>query len=454
MSPLSADSIPPSEDTVSVPVPAWPGHVEVNPDFQRAYDLVDTGAPFVFITGRAGTGKSTLIHCLRAMTTRRYAVVAPTGVAALNAGGQTIHSFFRFRPGPIDLESIKRLEYRRLYENLEMLLIDEISMVRADMLDAIERFLRLNGPDPSRPFGGIQIVAVGDLYQLPPVVSSEEEMRMFSEHYETEYFFSAHCLRREPMDMVELRTVYRQNEAEFVDLLNRIREGDHIQQAVDELNAACLRPGNDQGAITLAATNAIADQINGMKMAMLPGKARTYHGLISGSFGAQRILPAPMELVLKLNAQVMFTRNDADHRWVNGTLGRVVNLDSEKVEVEVTTEFGSDIFTVEPTIWESTRYRYDEKAGKIHSDVLGAFHQYPLVPAWAVTIHKSQGKTLENIIIDLGAGAFAHGQVYVALSRCRTLANIRLKKPLKPSDVQFDPRVKEFHARHGARALF
>ncbi len=455
MSPLSHDPNLPSEDSTSAPVvPTWPPGVDVNEDFQHAYDLIESGAPFVYITGRAGTGKSTLIHCLRAMTTRRLAVVAPTGVAALNAGGQTIHSFFRFRPGPMDLEAITRMKYRRLYEKLEMLLIDEISMVRADLLDAIERFLRLNGPDPTLPFGGVQIVAVGDLYQLPPVISDPEEMRMFSEHYETEYFFSAHCLRRDPMEMIELRTIYRQNEAEFVDLLNQIREGDHVQDAVDELNAACLKSGGDNGAITLAATNAIADQINNMKMMMLTGQARTYHGLMNGNFDSRRALPAPMELMLKVNAQVMFTRNDTDHRWVNGTLGRVVSLDADKVEVEVITDIGSDIFTVEPTIWESMRYRYDDKAGKIHSDVLGAFHQFPLVPAWAITIHKSQGKTLDNIIIDLGMGAFAHGQVYVALSRCRTLQNIRLKKPLRVADIQFDPRVREFHARKSSRSLF
>jgi hypothetical protein len=455
MPPLSPDPVSPSEnsDVASAP-PAWPSGVDVDRDFQRAFDRIESGAPFIFITGRAGTGKSTLIHCLRAMTRRRYAVVAPTGVAALNAGGQTIHSFFRFKPGPIDLEQIKRLDHRRLYEKLEMLLIDEISMVRADLLDAMERFLRLNGPEPSLPFGGVQIVAVGDLYQLPPVISDPEEMRLFGEQYETEYFFSAHCLRREPMEMIELRTIYRQNEAVFVELLGRIRDGEQVQAAVDELNAACVRPGRDDGAITLASTNAIVDQINGMKMAMLPGNARSYHGLMNGKFGTQRILPAPMELVLKVNAQVMFTRNDADHRWVNGTLGRVVNMDSENVEVEVVHENGSDIFKVEPAIWESTRYRYDEKAGKIHSDVLGAFHQFPLVPAWAVTIHKSQGKTLDNIIIDLGTGAFAHGQVYVALSRCRTLQNIRLKKPLRVSDVQFDPRVREFHARQTTRFGF
>jgi hypothetical protein len=460
------DLFPSADDDVPVAAPTWPSNVEVNEDFQRAYNLIESGAPFVYITGRAGTGKSTLIHCLKAMTTRRFAVVAPTGVAALNAGGQTIHSFFRFKPGPMNVDAIARLNYRRLYENLDMLLIDEISMVRADLLDAIERFLRLNGPDSTRPFGGVQIIAVGDLYQLPPVVSDPEEMRMFGEQYETEYFFSAHCLRREPMEMIELRTVYRQSEAEFVELLGKIRDGSRVQEAVDELNAACLpaaaglpgmirqRPGGDEGAITLAATNAIAEKINNLKMALLPGKARVYKGSFIGDFDTRRILPAPMDLTLKVDAQVMFTRNDADHRWVNGTLGKIVRLSDDKVGVEVTTENGPQVFDVEMASWESTRYRYDEKAGKIHSDVLGSFNQFPLMPAWAVTVHKSQGKTLDNIIIDLGAGAFAHGQVYVALSRCRTLANIRLKKPLKVSDVQFDPRVKEFHARKNARSLF
>ncbi len=432
-------------------LPSWPAGVEANQDFNDAFHLIESGEPFVFVTGRAGTGKSTFIRSLMTMTKKRFAVVAPTGVAALNAGGQTIHSFFRFRPGPIDLNAILRQRSRRLYEKLELLIIDEISMVRADLMDGVERFLRMNGPDPELPFGGIQIVAVGDLYQLPPVVSDPEEMRMFGELYASEYFFSAHCLRREPMAVVELGKIYRQNEAMFIDLLNRIREGVDIERAIDELNRACLKPGADDG-VTLAATNMIADRLNAMKLAALPGDEHTYLATVEGEFDLRKNLPAPSELTLKPGAQVMFTRNDPDKRWVNGTLAVVRRLLGDRIEVAVSTPDGDQYFDVERVSWDSVRYTFDDKEARIRADVIGSYNQLPLIPAWAITVHKSQGKTLDNVTIDLGSGAFAHGQVYVALSRCRAIENIRFKRPLKASDVRFDPRVKEFQASQSRRA--
>lgn len=431
---------------------SWPPEVEGSADFERAFAVIESRSPFVFITGKAGTGKSTFIQALRTMTSRRLAVVAPTGVAALNAGGQTIHSFFRLRPGPVNLDDIRRLTHRKLYQKLDLLLVDEISMVRADLLDAMEKFLRLNGPDKDLPFGGVQIVAVGDLCQLPPVVAAPEEGRLFSEWYETEYFYSAHCLGNCPIETVELTKIYRQNDAAFLTLLNRIRDGEDLEETVDRLNRACLRPDDGEEAVTLACTNVVADRINERHLRALPGDEMSFEGRVDGNFDLSRNLPAPFNLRLKVGAQIMFTRNDTFHRWVNGDVGRVVELRQDRVLVTLP---GRDeaILDVEPTTWESVRYTYDDKEGKVLADVVGSYHQIPLIPAWAITIHKSQGKTLSRAVIDVGSGAFAHGQIYVALSRCRSLATVRFAKPLRVSDVLFDERVREFHQRAPARRL-
>ncbi len=457
------------------PIP-WPEGVEPSEDLERAYRLVQSGEPFLFVTGKAGTGKSTFVKAIRQMTSRRLAVVAPTGVAAMNAGGQTIHSFFRLRPGPINLDSIVRLPRRRLYEKLELLIIDEVSMVRADLLDAIERFLRLNGPHQDLPFGGVQIVAVGDLYQLPPVISDPEEARLFAEWYETEYFFSAHCLMGCPINAIELKKIYRQSDSDFIDLLNKIREGSDLERAVATLNKTCARGASmvdpkpmqkpdlraivaglakappppvdlwSQDAVTLSATNAGAERINEMRMKALPGEPVIYEGTADGTFDVSRNPPAPFSLVLKEGAQVMFTRNDPMKRWVNGDVAFVREMFPDRVVVERQDRPG-ELLDVERSDWESIRYSYDEKAGRINSETVGAYHQFPLMPAWAVTIHKSQGRTIERIVVDFGRGAFAHGQVYVALSRCRDIEGLRFERPLRPSDILCDERVKEFHSR-------
>jgi len=463
----------------------WPPGVEPSEELQRAFDLVESGEPFVFITGKAGTGKSTFIRALRHMTGRRLAVVAPTGVAALNAGGQTIHSFFRIRPGPISLDAIVRLPRRALYEKLEIVVIDEVSMVRADLMDAVEKFLRENGPDRSLPFGGVQIVAVGDLYQLPPVVTDAGEARLFSEWYASEYFLSAHCLHGLPIAAVELKKVHRQSDPDFIALLNKVREGDDLQRSVAELNRRCLRapepapraapaipaiPGLMRGAaalmkargvtasaapapaltsstdaVTLTSTNAIAERINEARMKGLDGDTVAYEATVEGTFDATRNPPAPFNLALKVGAQVMFTKNDPLKRWVNGDIGRVTELGEDRILVERLEDPGRPL-DVERTAWETVRFTYDEKEGRVRSEPSGAFHQFPLMPAWAVTIHKSQGKTISNVRVDFGGGAFAHGQVYVALSRCRSLEGLRFERPLRESDIHCDERVKDFHA--------
>lgn len=463
----------------------WPEGVEPSDEFERAFRLVQSQEPFLFITGKAGTGKSTFIKALRQMTSRRLAVVAPTGVAALNAGGQTIHSFFRLRPGPINLDSIVRVPRRRIYEQLELLIIDEVSMVRADLLDAVEKFLRVNGPRRDLPFGGVQIVAVGDLYQLPPVIANPEEARMFCEWYETEYFFSAHCLHACPVAAIELRKVYRQSDSDFISLLNKVREGEDLERAVAELNRQCVkaappapqvratpalpaaslaslraivagtapRPAapppaipDRQETVTLTATNMVADRINESRMAALPGEAVSYEGTVEGTFDVSRNPPAPFKLTLKVGAQVMFTRNDPMKRWVNGDVGFVRETGEERILVELQEKPGHPL-DVERAAWETMRYQYDEREGRIRAEPVGAFHQFPLMPAWAVTIHKSQGRTLTRMSVDFGRGAFAHGQVYVALSRCRDIAGLRFERPLRPSDILCDERVKDFHSR-------
>ncbi len=425
---------------------SWPTGIEGSGDFERAFAVIESREPFVFITGKAGTGKSTFIHALRGMTSRRLAIVAPTGVAALNAGGQTIHSFFRFRPGPLNLDDIRRLTHRKLYQKLDLLIIDEVSMVRADLLDAMEKFLRLNGPDKDLPFGGVQIVAVGDLCQLPPVVSAPEEERFFSEWYETEYFFSAHCLGNCPIYAVELTKTYRQKDDVFLSLLNRIRDGDDLEETIDRLNRLCVRPDDGLEAVTLACTNVVADRINERHLKALPGESVHFEGRVDGDFDLNRNLPAPFDLRLKIGAQVMFTRNDVLHRWVNGDLGRVVELREDRVLVSLP-EKDDAVLDVEATSWESVKYTYDEKEGKVLAEVVGAYHQIPLITAWSITIHKSQGKTLARAVIDTGSGAFAHGQIYVALSRCRSLDTVRFARPLRVSDVLFDERVRDFHQR-------
>jgi ATP-dependent exoDNAse (exonuclease V) alpha subunit len=424
----------------------WPSGVDGNADFEGAFAAIESRAPFVFITGKAGTGKSTFVQSFKSMTSRRMAVVAPTGVAALNAGGQTIHSFFKIRPGPINLDDIRRSSRRKLYQKLDLLVIDEVSMVRADLLDAIDKFLRLNGPEKSLPFGGIQVVAVGDLHQLPPVVAAAEEARLFSEWYETEYFFSAHALSVCPMKVVEFSLIYRQSDELFLRLLNRIREGEDLEETVETLNRVCVRPLEKTDAVTLTCTNLVADRINARRLAALGGETVRYEGHVTGEFDINRHLPAPLELRLKVGAQVMFTKNDALHRWVNGDHGKVVELRDDRVIVALA---GRDevVVDVEPATWESVRYFYDEGNGQVRTDVIGEYQQIPLMPAWAITIHKSQGKTLAGAIIDTGSGAFAHGQIYVALSRCRSLDSVQLTRPLRVSDVRLDERVRDFHRR-------
>jgi hypothetical protein len=433
--------------------------IEINPEFRRALDIMEGTDRHVFITGKAGTGKSTLLELFRSRTPKRTAVLAPTGVAALNVRGQTIHSFFKFRPD-ITPDRIKKLPRRSdraaIYKNLDAVVIDEVSMVRADLLDCVEKFLRLNGPRPKEWFGGLQMILIGDLYQLPPVVTGLEKdlfARDGSGRYGSPYFFSA-AVFAEPtfsLEFVELEKVYRQTDAGFVDLLNAIRNRSIDEAEVERLNSRCrpdFSPPDGEFYITLTSTNDLAALRNREKLAALPGRARRYEGIVDGEFDRSS-LPTEETLELKPGAQVMLLTNDRHGRWVNGTIGRVDGI--------AKSPGGDDIITVDipdaglvditPNTWELFHFRYDALADKIETEAVGAFTQYPLRLAWAVTIHKSQGKTFDRVVIDIGRGAFAHGQVYVALSRCTSFEGIVLRRPITREHIWMDWRIVKFLTR-------
>lgn len=523
----------------------------------------------LFITGRAGTGKSTLLGYFRSTTKKNVIVVAPTGVAALNVKGQTIHSFFKFKPG-VTMHDVKKITAeidQKMYKKMDMLIIDEISMVRSDMFDCIDRFLRLNGKDPKQPFGGVQIVVIGDLFQLPPVVGPGEQY-IFETKYESPYFFDADAYKQGSFQVIELSHVYRQHDPVFINILDKIRTGEADMQHVEYINRMCLEIDgkkmvttemvsgdvatvnsgsssnvyskdqvdsmyvNDEGipidvdsedgfasnigsrnvaqnaksnvtskaqgivpsensqknklienlknefnlagikgltfgikntnesvptgkasqndllddthikklTVFLVTTNALADKINTEKLEEIKTPSKTYKGALMGRF-EQRNAPAPEQLVLKLGAQVMTLKNAPDGKWVNGDIGTVEKMLDHSVRIRF--EDGR-IEEVGGDTWEMIKYEYDEISDQLDSEVIGKYTQIPIKLAWAVTIHKSQGKTFDTAIIDFGRGTFAHGQAYVALSRVRSLQGITLKNPLRAQDVRIDERIRDF----------
>lgn len=420
---------------------------QLSDDFNYALERMEAGAN-LFITGRAGTGKSTLLQIFRRTTDRNVVVLAPTGVAALNVGGQTIHSLFGFPPRLIQARDIRpNRRYKRLFANLEILIIDEISMVRADVMEAIDLALKLNR-NSHEPFGGVQLVMFGDLFQLPPVVSSAQERQYFSYRYATPYFFSADCLDTIDLEMVELREVYRQDSRYFLRLLEAIRNATVDQGDLDALNErhlADFTPDPATPYLTLAARNATVMAINQRELAGNPHPEICYLAQVKGNF-PEKLFPVPAALKLKVGAQVMTVRNDNEKRYVNGTIGTVVECKEAAVVIRVTEGGKPRTIEVGPEEWDIIRYKADtEDLAKIGTETLGTFKQLPVRLAWAVTIHKSQGKTFDRIIVDLGRGAFEHGQTYVALSRCRTLEGIVLRNPLTPRDVMVDPEVVSFY---------
>lgn len=423
--------------------------LQLNDDFKYALDVLEKTNTSMFITGRAGTGKSTLLQLFRNTTRKKVAVLAPTGVAALNVRGQTIHSFFKFPAKPLHKTEIKRLRQRKIYQKLEVLIIDEISMVRADLMDNIDWFLRKNRENPL-PFGGVQVVFFGDLFQLPPVVATEQERMMFRMQYTSQYFFSAHVFEEFELEMMELRKIYRQDGRHFIRLLESVRLNYIDYDDLSDLNERHIPDFEPEAYyITLSARNATVNSINTKELSQLITPSSVYLGKVEGSFDV-RLYPTDLALSLKEGAQVMFIKNDPERKFVNGTIGKIVDLTSEAIKVMVQDFDGTERLIDVPKLeWEILKYSVDEKdESKIETKAVGKFTQYPLKLAWAITIHKSQGKTFERVIIDLGKGAFAHGQTYVALSRCKTLEGIVLKQALRPQDIKVDEQVVDFYERH------
>ena len=421
-----------------------PAHLDINAEFKSAFDLMENTSECLFITGKAGTGKSTLLKYFKANTGKKIIVLAPTGVAAINIGGQTIHSFFRLPPKIIQKDAIKRLKDRGLFENLDMVIIDEVSMVRSDLMDGIDYALRLNRGKMKIPFGGVQMVFFGDLFQLSPVVENEAR-ELLGELYSSPYFFSAKVFNDCNIRSIELSTIYRQKDSSFMELLNRVRNKEYTEEDLDTLNKRTQKdaviPKKDTTVI-LTTTNSLANTINQDRLSKLPGKEITYEALASGKF-EESAYPTDTSLKLKKGAQVILIKNDPGKQWVNGTLAKVVALSKDSIVVDINGRT-CDVPIVK---WQKIEYSYNEKEDKIEDEVVGAFAQYPIKLAWAITIHKSQGQTFEKVIIDLGNGAFTHGQLYVALSRCTRLDGIRLKRPVAHSDIIFDSRIYEFKDR-------
>ena len=401
-----------------------------------------------FITGKAGTGKSTLLSIYRKTTKKKTAVLAPTGIAALNVRGQTIHSFFGFPTKMLDPNELTRRRNWRMYANVETIIIDEISMVRADMMDNIDIFLR-NNRGIDLPFGGVQMIFFGDLFQLPPIIATPEERHILTQEYESPYFFSSHVVRQQiEVHTIELTHVYRQDNRAFVNLLDRVRKRDIDYDDIEELNSRHIEEIDEITTdfyITLSSINATVNSLNAKKLNAIDQPEITYMASVKGTFNPKRY-PAEAILKLKIGAQVMFVKNDPDKRFVNGTIGRITTLSEQEIKVLIEEKNGDEkIIDVQPLEWEIIKYRFDQTAGTLNSDIIGVYKQYPLRLAWAITIHKSQGQTFEKVIIDLGRGAFEYGQTYVALSRCTTLEGIILKKRLKPGDIKVDERITEFY---------
>ena len=423
--------------------------IEINEDFERALRLLEESDSNLFITGKAGTGKSTLLKYFREKTAKNIVVLAPTGVAALNVNGQTIHSFFLIPPGITPervLEHKLSKKRQELIANVDMIVVDEASMLRADLLDCMDVSLR-HHRGTQLPFGGVKMVFIGDLYQLPPVVSGDDEREYFRDYYSSPYFFSAKCLAGTQLAYVELEKIYRQKEMDFVELLNKIRNNTAGLDDLDYLNRRYqARINSPEFVITLTTTNAAANKKNMEELRRLNSECEVFHGEVEGEF-QKKSLPTDEELELKVGAQVMMLNNDQGGRWVNGSIGKIHGIEFDELEgddvMKVKLEDGNVVRVAKHT-WNIYKYFFNDELGRIDTEVAGSFRQFPIRLAWAITIHKSQGKTFENAVIDIGRGTFAHGQLYVALSRCRSYSGISLMKRIERRHILVDRKVVAF----------
>ena len=428
-----------------------------NEEMQKALQIIQFTRRSLFLTGKAGTGKSTFMRHIAATIKKKHIILAPTGIAAINAGGSTLHSFFKLPFHPL-LPTDKRYSARNIRDTLkyngektkllrevELIIIDEISMVRADIIDFIDKVLRIYNRNMREPFGGKQLLLVGDIYQLEPVIK-EDERQLLCPFYPSCFFFDAHVFREMQLIAVELKKVYRQRDAQFISLLDHIRTSQVSDTDLRLLNARVnAEIGTEEGrlSITLSGRRDTVDYINEKQLNTLPDQPTIFYGHIEGEF-PESSLPTPIELEVKTGAQVLFIKNDKERRWVNGTLGTIIGFgDEEDGIIYVRTEDGRD-FDVEREIWSNVRYTFNEKEQKIEEEEIGSYQQFPLRLAWAITVHKSQGLTFNNVKIDFTGGVFAGGQTYVALSRCTSLQGISLQEPIRRENIFVRTEVTNF----------
>ncbi|MFM7084371.1 MAG: ATP-dependent RecD-like DNA helicase [Hyphomicrobium sp.] len=419
---------------------AWPQNIKPTTEYEAALDHLKGARGNLFITGRAGSGKSTLLRCLKDLFPEDVVVVAPTGLAAVNVGGQTIHSFFGLPPGLITQENIRRSRNGQIMRRIKYLFIDEVSMVRSDLMWSIDQCLRINRGRQREPFGGVCLVLFGDLHQLPPVVQETEVAEHLLSEYGGVFFFCVPALQEgQGTKLLELSNIFRQKDENLIQILGRICEGEITKDDLAVLNQ-CVRPlqtlPKNENYLILTPTNKAANEINEAQLKALAGNIYHYEAGITGDFNPSAH-PTDSTLKLKVGAKVILLRNHPDRHWVNGTLAVISKLSNKQVWVRI----NEKEYEVESTAWENRRYAFNSEKDKITETVVGSFKQFPLRLAWAMTIHKAQGLTFDKVFINFGQGTFAHGQTYVALSRCRSLEGLALARPLRAADILFDRSV-------------